>query len=292
MRYLTAAIFFFSSVGGSFAADLPEIAPDQLGASVQAPAMFPGTPIFVGFSEAGYFRAKDGRPASLSTATGWQTTVGVNAYLSRQIHVGAGFSYTNSKTDMFSSGGKSRSESYTGYARATLYFADHFNAGILGGYGWSEVNETFLWIGQTVNRSTKPKTGFLGFNVGSFFEADKWYIAPTARVLFSYTSTPAVIDSAGITLQRTSDQLTRSYFGGEIGYRYSRGDLSLTPFVRAFYTYDIRLPSGTEDRSAAELSAGLNTTVKNLTAGIEGYMRVGQRWSEIHGVRGSLSYRF
>jgi len=235
---------------------------------------------------------EDERPLTASRGRAWQSMTGIDYTFDRAFSIGVGISASQAHTTEFAIPGRTETDSVIGFARATAYFLGNFNAGLIGGYGIGETDGSRLIGGILDVYSRDTNVTFLGAHVGASFENQGFFVNPAARILVSRSDSDPFQTSLGLGVLGLPDDFTRASFGGDAGYKFSVGGLTITPAVRAFFIYDLNLPTGYTDRTALDLSAVLNVQSGNLTAGVEALATLGRTDMNNYIFRGFTSYRF
>lgn len=235
---------------------------------------------------------EDKRPLTRSRAQVWQNTTGIDYAFGRSLSVGAGFSVSRSRVTEFAVPGQTETDTAIGFARATAYFMNVFNANIIAGYGRAFTDGSRVFSDTPERYSRDADVKFLGLSLGAFLQNQNFFVAPSMRLLFSDTGNNPFLTSLAIAGPRSRDDYTRASFGGDLGYRFAVGDAVVTPALRAFLLYDLELPNGYRDRTALDLSLMLNVQSGRLNAGIEALTTLGRADYENYALRGYAYYRF
>lgn len=278
----------FWSCEVSYAADVP-----VAGAPIAAERVtMPDGNVVSVWTDFARILVEDERPLTASRGRAWQSTTGIDYTFDRAFSIGVGISAAQAHTTEFVIPGRTETDSVIGFARATAYFLGNFNAGLIGGYGVGETDGSRLIDGNLDTYSRNTNVTFLGAHVGASFENQGFFVNPTARILVSRSDSDPFQTSLGLGVLGLPDDFTRASFGGDAGYRFDVGGLTITPAIRAFFIYDINLPTGYTDRTALDLSAVLNVHSGNLTAGAEALTMLGRTDMNNYIFRGFASYRF
>jgi hypothetical protein len=126
---------------------------------------------------------------------------------------------------------------------------------------------------------------------GTFFLGDL-LVRPFTQFVYAATRDEAYFEAVDIFNRSVLDTLGRSSTGMELAYPILANEVLIAPVLRAAFLYDVNLPRDYTDRTAFELSAGLNLLFGDLTGGIRVSATVGRDDYLSHGARAFLSYRF
>jgi outer membrane autotransporter protein len=272
----------------SYAADIPI---DSTPIAEQRVTLPGGNAISV-WTDVARIWVEDERLLTASRGRAWQSTTGLDYIFGQSFTIGGGLTVSRAHTTEFAIPGRTETDSVVGFARATAYFLNNFNAGIIGGYGVGETDGFRVILNLPENYSRDSNVAFVGAHVGATFENQGFFVNPSARILASWTDDDFFQTSLGGIVPGTTDDFIRGSLGGEAGYRISAGGLTITPSFRAFLVYDFDLPAGYSDRTAVDLTAALNVQSGNFNVGVEAFTTVGRDDWNSYAFRGYASYRF
>ncbi|MGF9764841.1 autotransporter outer membrane beta-barrel domain-containing protein [Microvirga sp. 0TCS3.31] len=244
------------------------------------------------WTDVSHIRTKDKRFLSPSHGRAWQSTTGIDYVFGQTLTIGGGISVARAHTTQFALPGRSETDSVVGFARATAYFFNNFNASIIAGYGRGETDGSRFFLGIPDVYSQDSSVAFVGAQVGAEFENRGFFVSPSVRLLVSRTDGASVPTSLGAIVLGPQGDLTRLSLGGDIGYRMAVGGLTIAPAIRAFLVHDFDLPIGYTDRTALDLSAVLNVQSGNLNLGVEALQTFGRADLSNQVFRGYAMYRF
>jgi hypothetical protein len=221
----------------------------------------------------------------------WQTTAGVEVAITPVLTISGGLTYTVVDRTMRVPNGEFTSNGITGYIGASVLFLDTWTFQVSAGYGQSDVDQTRLINGELLPSQYDSISRFASATLFRTILYGDLLIRPYIQYVFAETRDSAYIEGNFLN-PGLVDTVGRGEVGAELSYPILIDDILIAPVVRAGFLYDINLPRDYTDRTALDLSAGLNILAGDLTGGVRFSTIVGRDDFLNYGARAFVSYKF
>jgi hypothetical protein len=221
----------------------------------------------------------------------WQATAGIEVAVTPVLTLSGGLTYTLVDRTTRAPIGEFTSNGITGYLGASVSFLDVWTFQVSAGIGRSDVEQTRLIDGQLLPSDYDSTSRFASATLFRTMLFGDLLVRPFVQYVFADTRDPTYVEG-GVPILGLVDTVGRGELGAELSYPILVRDILIAPVFRAGFLYDFNLPRDYTDRSAFDLSAGLNILAGALTGGVRLSAIVGRDDFLNYGARAFVSYKF
>jgi hypothetical protein len=222
----------------------------------------------------------------------WQATAGIEVAVTPVLTLSGGLTYTLVDRTTRAPIGEFTSNGITGYLGASVSFLDVWTFQVSAGVGRSDVEQTRLIGGQLLPSDYNSTSRFASATLFRTMLFGDLLVRPFVQYVFANTRDPAYNEGSFLFNRGLVDTVGRGEIGGELSYPILVDDILIAPVFRLGFLYDFNLPRDYTDRSAFDLSAGLNILAGDLTGGVRLSTIVGRDDFLNYGARAFVSYKF
>jgi hypothetical protein len=244
------------------------------------------------FVDLGWSFQKDTRPGIFSRDNIWQATAGIQFAVTPVVTLSGGITYTLVDRTTRAPVGDYTSNGLMGYLEASMSFLDVWTFQVAAGYGRADVEQTRLFDERLLSSEFNSTSRFASATLSRTFLVKDLLIRPFIQYIFADTNDPAYIEGEVLFNRAAVDTVGRGGIGAEFSYPILVSDVLIAPVLRVAFLYDVNLPRDYTDRTAFDLSAGLNIFSGDLTGGVRFSTIAGRDDYLNYGARAFLNYAF